>query len=110
MTTAIDRIRSHFDSLTKRKIDVPEWGVEIHATPMTIAERAQVYRGISETDTHTPLVRVLIVKAKDADGKPLFSIADEPHLLNHADPSVVFRVAAAILSNDAPDATELGNS
>ena len=110
MSSAIDKIRSHFDSLAKRKIDVPEWDLVIHATPLTISERSQIYRGVVEGDDHTPLVRILMVKAKDEIGDPLFSKADEPHLMNHADPAVVFRVASAILSNEAPNAVELGNS
>lgn len=110
MSEAIDRIRAHFDAIAKRKIDVPEWGLEIHSTPLTIAERARIYRGLADDDSHTPLVRVLIVKSMDDQGNPVFSKADETHLLNHADPQIVVRVASEILSNEAPDARELGNS
>lgn len=109
--TAIDRIASHFDSLAKRKIIVPEWGdLEIYATPMTLADRSQIYRGVDSDDGHTPLVRVLIIKARDAEGRPLFSIADQPKLMNRADPVVVVRVANEILNGEAPKADELGNS
>jgi len=110
MPSAIDKIRSHFDSLSKRKIEVAEWGITIHSTPLTISERSQIYRGVPDGDDHSPLVRILMVKAKDENGEPLFGKADEPHLMNHADPTVVFSVASKILSNEAPNATELGNS
>lgn len=106
--SAIDKVRAHFDALAKRTIDVPEWDLVIHSSPVTIADRKRIYNGLGD-DTQTALVRVLIVKAKGPDGVALFSIADEPHLLNHADPAIVYRVAGEILNNEAPSAKELGN-
>ena len=107
---AIDKIKAHFDAIGNRTINVPEWDLVIHATPVSISERKAIYSGIEESDTHTPLVRILIIKAKDEKGDSLFSKADEPFMLNRADPKVLFRVAGQILGNDAPEARELGNS
>ena len=42
------------------------------------------------------LVETLIVKAKDANGKRLFTDADRVKLLNEADPAVIIKIAGAI--------------
>ena len=108
--SAIDRIKAHFDALATKQIEVPEWGITIHSTPVTIAERSKIYSGVKDGDDHSALVNVLLVKAKDADGKPLFTIDDKAALYQHADAAVMIRVAAAILSRGAPDSTELAKS
>jgi hypothetical protein len=111
MSDAINRIRAHFDALAPRKIVVPEWdNLEIHATPVTLAEHNRIYKGKEDATAYEIVVEVLIVKAKDANGKQLFTIADRPALFNHADPGVVARVAGEILGNSAPKSAELGNS
>ena len=35
---AIDLVREHFASLGTRKIDVPEWKLVVHASPVTLGE------------------------------------------------------------------------
>lgn len=106
-SSLLDRISAHFDTLDAKVIDVPEWDVQIHATPVSIEERDRIY-GQKLGDFAT-LVETIIIKATDADGKRLFTIADRPKLLRRADPMVVVRVAGAILNNDTPKAPELGN-
>jgi hypothetical protein len=111
MSDAISRVCAHFDALTPKKITVSEWGnLEIHATPITVAEQKRIYGGKEDASAYDIVIEVLIVKAKDAKGQPLFTIADRPALLNHADPAVVARVAGEILNSAAPKADELGNS
>ncbi len=109
MSDAIARVRAHFDSLAPKTIIVPEWAdLQIHSTPVTIAERGRIYAGDTK-DEHELVCRIILVKAKDKDGKPLFTLADMPALLHHADPSVLVRVASEIMSGKAPDAQEVGN-
>jgi len=108
---AIDQIRAHFDALAPKIITVPEWGdMEIHATPVTLAEQDRIYKGRENCSAYEIVVEALIVKAKGANGNPLFTIADRPSLMHHADPSVVARVAGEVLNNGAPKSAELGNS
>jgi hypothetical protein len=76
--------------------------------PVTIAERGRIYAGDTK-DEHELVCRILLVKAKDKDGKPLFTIADMPALLHHADPGVLVRVASEIMGGKSPHAQELGN-
>jgi hypothetical protein len=109
MPSAIDRVRAHFDALGTRKIEVPEWGLAVYSSPVTIEERKRIYRNEAEADSFAICVEILLVKAKDADGKPLFQLEDKAPLLRHADSAVVVRVAAAIMASDAPDVAELKN-
>ena len=109
MSEILSKITSHFESLGTRTISVPEWDLTIHATPVTVAERQRIFSGIKGENDYELCVRVLLEKARDADGKKLFTLADKPTLLQRADSSVVIRVAAEILSGGA-DAGELKNS
>ena len=47
---AIDKIKAHFDAIGNRTINVPEWDLVIHATPVSISERKAIYSGIEESD------------------------------------------------------------
>ena len=49
------------------------------------------------------LVTVLIMRALDEEGKPLFKQADKFELMNGVDPEIVIRIANHIL-NTEPDA------
>jgi hypothetical protein len=105
---AIDLVREHFASLGTKKIEVPEWKITVHSTPVTLSEKNKLYRKSRENDMEL-LVDILILKATDADGKKLFDIDHKPTLLNKADSNVIARVANAIISTQAPTVEELKN-
>jgi hypothetical protein len=105
---AIDLVREHFNSLGVKKIEVPEWKLTIHSTPVTLAEKNKLYRKSRESDIEL-LVDILILKATNEQGEKLFNIDHKPTLLNKADSNVVARIANAILSESAPKADELKN-
>jgi hypothetical protein len=105
---AIDLVREHFSALGTRTIEVPEWKLTVHATPVTLAEKNRLYRKAKENDMEL-LVDVLILKATDKDGKKLFNPEDRVVLLNKADSNVIARVANFILSEAAPSVEELKN-
>jgi hypothetical protein len=109
MSDAISRAKAHFDSLAPKVITVPEWdNLQVHATPLTLNERGRIYGKDVNRDEHEVLCQIVIIKAKDADGKPLFNQADLPALLHHTDPTVLVRVASEIMRSAAPEAVELG--
>lgn len=109
MSEILAKITSHFESLGTRTISVPEWDLTIHTSPVTVAERQRMFAGLKGENDYELCVRVLLEKARDAEGKKLFTLADKPALLQKADSAVVIRVAADILSAGA-DAGELKNS
>jgi hypothetical protein len=108
MSDITDRIRQHFEALGTREIPVPEWGVSIYSTPVTVAERAKIYAGEKKTDQDF-LVQILLTKARDREGRPLFTLEDKAVLMQKADSAVLIRVAAAIMNADSPPAAELKN-
>lgn len=111
MSDAISKITAHFEALGTRELHVPEWGMTIYWTPVTVAERTRIYSGTKGDNDYETVVKILLDKARDADGKKIFTIDDRPALLQRADSSVVIRVAADIMSGGgAPVAKELKNS
>jgi hypothetical protein len=105
---AIDLVREHFAALGTRRIEVPEWKLTVHATPVTLAEKNRLYRRAKDSDMEL-LVDVLILKATDKDGKKLFDPEHRVVLLNKADSNVIARVANFILAEAAPSVEELKN-
>lgn len=110
MSDLIDRISAHFESLGSRSREIPEWDLTVHWTPVTIAERNQIYKDNASANDYETVVNIIIVKATDAEGKKLFTIADKPKLIRRADSSLLTDLAAAIMDNSAPKAEELKDS
>lgn len=114
MNEALAKIAAHFDAIGTRKIVVPEWNLEIFTSPVTLAERSRIYADNRGDNDYGTLVKILITKARDADGKPLFTLADKATLLQRADSNVLIRVAAEIMSGAAttepPGVDDLKNS
>lgn len=108
MASAIDSVREHFAALGSRTIEVPEWKLTVHATPVTLAEKNRLYRKAKESDMEL-LVDVLILKATDQHGEKLFVAEDKITLLHKADSNVIARVANFILAEAAPQSDELKN-
>lgn len=111
MSEILSRITAHFESLGVRTIEVPEWGLTIHASPVTVAERQRIYAGSKGDNDYETLVRILLEKARNEKGEKLFTLADKAVLLQKADSAVVIRVAAEIMSGgEPPKVDELKNS
>lgn len=104
--SAIDKIKAHYEKIGTRKIHIKEWGLDVFVTPYTVADRIRVYRGdIPEDEV---IVQVIIEKAKDEKGDPLFTLADKAVLMQRCDAKVLTRLAREII--DSPTTEELGNS
>lgn len=100
--SVIDRATSHYAQQEKLVIAVPEWGegdapLEIHVFPMTMAEVNMMQKIASKKASNIEqAANIIVVKAKDSDGKRLFSIADRDKLMQNADYRVVSRIAERI--------------
>lgn len=99
----IERAKTHFSSKEVKVIEVPEWGDEnspllIYATPMTLAEKRKLFHGTKETDIFV-LVDLLIMKAKDQKGDPIFTLEHKRDLTTSVDPDVIARVSNEILQS-----------
>jgi hypothetical protein len=99
----IDKAKAHFSTRAVKVIEVPEWGDDnapllVYASPMTLAEKRKLFSGSKETDIFV-LVDLLIMKAKDQKGDPIFTLEHKRDLTTGVDPDVIARVANEILQS-----------
>jgi len=105
---AIDAVLQHVRDIGTRHVDVPEWVIDgqplrIHYTPLSVKEREQISRK-SATMGGDIDIEILMLKALDADGKPLFTLEDKPKLRMCAS-AVISRVAGEMIA--LPNVAEL---
>lgn len=115
--SVIDRATSHYAKQERLIISVPEWGdehgpLEIHVFPMTMAEVNSMGKIASKKASNIEqAANIIVVKAKDKDGKRLFSINDRDKLMQGADYRVVSHIAEKIEQHFFGDMeTHKGNS
>ncbi len=98
---AIDRATAHFRSLGTLSLHVPEWSEEgeefrVYWTPLTIGERAKLFKDGASVNLAT-YVDLIVMKALDAQGQPLFTLEDKPRLRNTVSSDVVMRIGLEML-------------
>lgn len=114
MTKLIDRAEAHFQEVLgqglKGPIVVPEWDAEIYYKPSTtLAEEAKVIELTQQNKSTEALVVTLITRARDKEGKSLFSMADKLKLMNRADPKVILSVVTQFGADEDLTEETLGN-
>ncbi len=99
---AIERARAHYERLAAepKKIAVPEWSEDgeeflIYATPLTLNERAKIARFAKNPQEMA--AELLILKATDAAGKPLFSKEEKFDLMRGVCSDVIARITTEIV-------------
>jgi 3-deoxy-D-arabino-heptulosonate 7-phosphate (DAHP) synthase len=104
---AIDRARGHYSRLVAapKKIPVPEWAEEgeeffVYATPLTLNERAKI--GRFAKNPQEMAAELLILKAKDAAGAPLFAKEEKFDIMREVASDVIARITTEIVG--IPDA------
>jgi|GEM_PF-2117752 len=103
----VARAIRHFESLGLRTVEVPEWGegegkpLVIHYTPITIAEKQDILReaALSAGGEHGA-ARCIIMKALDAQGQPLFTLAHKHWLVTRVYGPVVERLYEALTATN----------
>ena len=109
MSALMERIGAAFEARTG--IEVPEWPDEegaptvIYAKPYTIQDDKALARFIKDDDP-TGFVEVLVRKAEDESGEPLFDKGDKPKLARRAKAHVLKRVALAIMASETLEEAE----
>ena len=99
--SALDNVTAHWESVSGlRAMDVPEWGMTIHFRPPNVREAVQIERELQRGGNVSAALMTLVVLARDADGKRLFSDADRAELERKADASVIMRLAAEMFPSD----------
>lgn len=112
----IDRIRRAFRR-DAEKVAVPEWEMDVYFHPLTIADQQAVASIVrretgKESDPMEENIQLLILKARDEQGKPLFVGGDAHFLKTEADARVINRVSTlmylsgSLSQKEAKDAVE----
>lgn len=97
-----DKIGKHYQTAIAgdmKKYHCDEWQTDIYfRSTYPFKDEARIIDLSSQGKVVEALVETLIVKARDASGKRLFTDADKLKLMNEADPKVIVKVCAAINS------------
>jgi len=97
MTDVMKKITKHYESLVTKeleKLHVPEWDMDIYyRTTSSFADEKKMIAHQGKGEIVEALVQSVISKARDKDGKKIFSEAHKEQLMNEADPKVITRVA-----------------
>ena len=115
--SVINRATAHYSAQERLIISVPEWGepdnpLEIHVLPMTMSEVNMMSKIASKKASNIEqAANIIVVKAKDKDGKRIFKLTDRDRLLQDCDYRVVSRIAEKIEEHFFGDMeTHKGNS
>lgn len=98
----IERARAHFGRLSMAPIEVPEWPDEdgkptiVYSEPMTLRDKQKISRLSDQVGEIEVMANVLILRARDAQGHPMFTLEDKQLLLTQVDPGVLSRIAVAV--------------
>jgi len=98
-----ERVRKHADPERVRRLEVPEWGDEsgkplvITYGMVTLGDLAKVHElEGANAPWQKQAARIVVMKARDEDGKPLFAMGDAHFLMTEASPGVVNRIAISM--------------
>jgi hypothetical protein len=104
MSGAIEQAKAHFSAFGVQRIEVPEWGTPeggplvIYYHPINLEQRQRLAT-IRERDGYiSSLADALIMKARTAEDKPMFTIADKHALRLQVDPDVLAKVITRMMA------------
>lgn len=98
----LDSAKEHFSRHAVRVIEVPEWPDEngkptlIYFNPPTLSDKSRLRAYIEERGFVESLAYTLILRARTADDKPMFTVEDKHKLMHGVDPDVIADVATRI--------------
>lgn len=114
MSKLIDKATAHFETVLAQglrgPIHVPEWDAEVYyKASTTMAEEAKIIELTQQGKTTEALVQTLIMRARDEEGKPLFTGADKLKLMRSVDPKVILSIVTQMGADDGDIEDALGN-
>lgn len=116
MSKVLDAAKAHYREVLsaglKGPIVVPEWDTEVFYKPViNFAQESKVIELQNQGKTAEALVEMLIIRALDKNGQPLFHKADKPEIMREIDPSIILRIISEMNDpeSDAKTAEALGN-
>jgi hypothetical protein len=113
MSKAFEKAEAHFRKRLSsvRIIEVPEWGeddqpLKMHVRPLTMAEKDEILQETQKAP-YRGVVKALIVRARDEEGKHIFDKAELGELMKKADPDVISRVVREMNDEISDEASEV---
>lgn len=91
-----------------RPVPVPEWGETIYYRPILTAGDRNAIEKSQTKGTTEAAIQTLIRRARDAEGKPIFSAGDIDKLRNNVDSAVIVRLAGEIINGSDAGVSGLG--
>jgi hypothetical protein len=105
MSKILDNATKHFRSKldgSLRKLEVPEWEISVYYYPTTpLKDESQIFQLQQDGKAVEALVMSVIMKARDENGKRLFTPADKSVLMNEVDPQILLRIASVVNGADS---------
>ena len=102
MTDVMKKISKHYKEMVTgdlQKMEVPEWDMDIYyRTTNSFADERKMIECQAKGQIVEALILSIISKARDKNGKKIFSEAHKDSLMNEADPKVLTRVATMLNS------------
>lgn len=101
----LDKAVAHYEDLPVHSIDVAEWDATVYWRELTTGDRAKLLRQIKASGNDGEInARLLILKATDEEGKPMFNLGDLKRLRDNVSAIVIDRIAQAMLGEPvSPD-------
>ena len=100
MTDVMKNITKHYQALVSEdlnKLHVPEWNMDIYyRTTSSFADEKKMIAHQTKGEIVEALIQSIISKARDKQGKKIFSEAHKDQLMKEADPKVLTRVATQL--------------
>ena len=107
MSEVLNRAKAHFKEVMAQglqgPIKVPEWDADIYyKSASNFAQEAQIVELTQQNKTVEALVMTLILRALDAEGKPMFNKANKAEFMRSVDPQIILRII-----NDMNEITDM---
>ena len=109
MSTALERLKKSVSMKPQRKaVDLPD-GTEFEyfMTPLTLAERSRAQKQAKSDNATDFALQLLVAKAMNEDGQPLFNAGDLAELRNALPASVVEALMLQLLAEDQGEDEDL---
>jgi len=87
-------------------LEVPEWGLTLHVRPANLRERARMVV-LARAGDLEGMAEMLVLRARTAEGKPVFQRAQLDELATRVDTRIVERIAQQIMQFDADNQAAL---
>jgi len=96
MSKISDRIRAHAQSIERRPLAIPEWGITCYLHPLTVEDRNAQMK-LAQSDPYLSFLEVICAACRDENGRRVFDVQDKMTMKKEGHPSVIERIALEIL-------------